>query len=426
MGLFLGVLCSQVEDLHTRVICVDTCFVIGVYLVCFCSVQFRLSRTTKLIQRYSYASCLCLLTYSISIFPFQEAADDLWQKAVYRVINVAIGSFLGTVGSVMILPRSTNSLMYQRINKQCQLAGQASEAILLAAVDVFTGHHKETFSGEEQQHPSKHQSLPTSPLLTDARRINKAIVDEGFDVAHEKYESAIKDWRITKGLFSLFTYDPFHYFLPFRKEIQNRCAVCLERALRVQTTVVLMDGVIRNEPQGYWFEEDELAIFTEIGSLCRKMLQANQSYEDSGTSCAAASKELLMERLAAIRELSSGVAREVSETEASLMRHSGSSGGDPMSTTKRHTIIYHGDSRRHALLFLQLVEHLALRCMSLHDSWREAQAAPAAHVGQPCTPRTLRTPSRAEPRQKSRTIPHNISHSSSGGSNGPKTYSDFV
>jgi hypothetical protein len=42
-------------------------------------------------------------------------------------------------------------------------------------------------------------------------RVNKAIIDEGNDVALEKYESAIKEWRVAKGLFSLLAYDPFQY-----------------------------------------------------------------------------------------------------------------------------------------------------------------------------------------------------------------------
>jgi hypothetical protein len=235
LGLFLGFLCYKIPNMRTRVICLELCFVLGVFFICFWSVQYKLSRTTKLISLYSYASSLCLLTYSIAIFPFYQA-DNPWEKAAFRVLNVAIGSAIGTVGSVIVLPRSTSALLLQRIQDQCKLAGESAEAVLHAAADVFSGDMALLKFSELLQETKVHvrveqRKLRGSLLRKSFRRVNQAIIDEGSDVALEKYESAIKEWRVTKGLFSLLRYDPFNYFMECKDDFKNGCAVTLEDAL---------------------------------------------------------------------------------------------------------------------------------------------------------------------------------------------------
>jgi hypothetical protein len=195
LGLLLGFLCYQISHKPTRVVCLEACFLLGIFGVCFLSVQLKLSRTVTVVSRYSYAISLCLLTYSIAIFPFMETGRmDPWKKAAMRVLNVIIGSVVGTVGSVIVLPRSTTVLMQQKIIKQCQLAGEASEAVLhVAPADVFSGNMKPlSFSVELQEDKTtRRRRLRNSLLRKSFRRVNKAIIDEGNDVAIEKYESAI-------------------------------------------------------------------------------------------------------------------------------------------------------------------------------------------------------------------------------------------
>jgi hypothetical protein len=69
----------------------------------------------------------------------------------------------------------------------------------------------------------------------------------------------------------------------------------LGRSLRVQTTIVLMDGIIRNYPS-QCFDDETLAVFTEMGTIIRKMLSISSEGEDGE-----AVKDLLVERLAFIR-----------------------------------------------------------------------------------------------------------------------------
>ena len=367
LGLLFGFSCYKISHQRTRVICLEICYVLAVFMVCFISVKYQLTRTQKFITRYSYATSLCLLTLTIAIFPFYQA-DEPWQKAVSRVMNVAIGSIIGTVGSVVVLPRSTGELLLKRIQSQCQLAGEAAEAILMASADVFGGEIAPISFSEELQPTKQQRKLRRSLLRKSFRRVNQAIIEEGNDIALEKYESAIKEWRVTKGLFSLLRYDPFHYFMESNDDFKHGCAVTLGRALRVQTTVVLMDGIIRNDPH-HCFAEDLISTLTEMGTLTRKMLNISP---ESDTSEAA--KELLMERLVLVRAAVGKLSHTVTDTEAVIVSRK-SVGSN---AHKRRSIVCDDGSNRHNLLFLQLVEHLALRCIALYDSWVEVEELPAA------------------------------------------------
>jgi len=74
------------------------------------------------------------------------------------------------------------------------------------------------------------------------------------DVALEKYEDAIQDWMASKSLFPLLRFDPFSLLKQRRHasgESNNNepedadIATTLAHALRIQTTVVVLDGMIR-------------------------------------------------------------------------------------------------------------------------------------------------------------------------------------
>jgi hypothetical protein len=311
------------------------------------------------------------LTYSIAIFPFYQT-DNPWEKAVFRVLNVAIGSVIGTVGSVIVLPRSTSSLLLKRIQDQCKLAGESAEAVLHAAADVFSGEMAPLKFSELLQEPKVRlgqRRLRRSILQKSFRRINKDIIDEGGDVALEKYESAIKEWRVTKGLFSLLRYDPFHYFMECKDDFKNGCAITLGRALRVQTTVVLMDGIIRNDLP-HSFDDDLISMFTEMGTLTRKMFKISPELDASE-----AAKDLLLERLAIVRANIGMLAHALSDTEAVVISRRSNI---TKRSQRRRSIVMDDGSNRQSLLFLQLVEHLILRCIALHDSWMEVEELPSS------------------------------------------------
>jgi len=231
------------------------------------------------------------------------------------------------------------------------------------------------------------------------RAVNKDKVYDGGNVALEKYESAIKDWRVTKALYPLLRYDPFALlrgFQPFalrsahiNSEFYTETANTLARALRIQTTVVLLDGMIRNDPKQS-FSEDHLTMFAEIGTLIRYMLTVPLNHANS----ASASRDLL-ERLTDLRrcivDVAAAVAAEKIEDNNSLLRDvelgsissdifdddhatkakllrldSGASGGR---CAPKHV----KGSNVCALLFLQLVEHLVLRSLRLYQAWKHVE-----------------------------------------------------
>jgi hypothetical protein len=230
------------------------------------------------------------------------------------------------------------------------------------------------------------------------------MVDTGGDVALEKYESAIKEYRTMKAQFAKLRYDPFsigtpdHFLSTFCTEMANSIA----RALRIQNTVVLLDGIVRNDPK-HDFSEAHINLFADIGSLIRQMLSVPLRCESNEV----AAKELKV-KLARIRryiiELSSVVASSSQEMPAQYVGAIGVgilgsrldlAGMELEEEEDTGKLSYEQDlvsdmdddddiggrsvpkfvhgSRVCALLFLQLVEHLALRSVRLYQSWKHCE-----------------------------------------------------
>jgi len=443
LGGFLALVCgflsrSIIPDGYTdsRAVFLHTAYALMAFAVTYASMKVRLSRTERFVDKYNYATVLCLLTLTIALFPFLEQ-DNPWQKAVYRIINVALGCIIGCVGSILVLPRSTTNMLYQRIQKQCILAGFSSEAVLHGAADVLSGDvipqgmsdelmmassfnkWDSTSAGMSLSHNGNSNSdlstgyerrglldsIRVSALHKSFYRVHKEMLLEvpsmtPMDVVLEKYESAIRDWKGTKELFSLFQYDPFQYIVPPSQNFQDGCANILSRSLRIQTTVVLLDGIVRNDPQ-HFLDEKLHALLTEMGTLIRKMLAVPRQYTNTddnvgdgdmeaagASSCACTSndtaKDRLLERFYWFRFLVNQMASDMIQREAlmdsiasipSMMnRHGLGEGGNDRN--KRRSIAVNDGGKHFALLFLQLVEHLVLRSISLYDSWLEMEELP--------------------------------------------------
>jgi hypothetical protein len=73
-----------------------------------------------------------------------------------------------------------------------------------------------------------------------------------------------------------------------------------------------MDGIVRNDPC-HFFDHDSLSLFTEMGTLQRKMLKTSEETEESE-----AAKELLIERLALVQNLISQSQAPLNEDQMSL------------------------------------------------------------------------------------------------------------
>jgi hypothetical protein len=380
LGGFMGLVCGSLS-LHmpdatgphgarNQAICIEICFALVTFLFCFLSAQLKVGKTgARIVDRYNYATILCNLTFIIALFPFYRyESHDPWRTSQFRVLNVAIGCFLSAIGAMVVLPRSANDLLHKRIQKQCSLAGEASEAVLHAASDEFlktsmpSSSSSSSSSTQQQSQPSPHhhkRKHRRNESRTSFRRLNQAILDEGRNIALEKYEVAIKNWKATKSLFSLLQYDPFQYlsrqsqeFLSRRAEFRSTCADVLSRALEIQTAVILMDGIVRNEPP-HGFDEDAAALFAEIGTLTRKLFQIVPSKD---VTASAMVKEELMELLNSVHQLILQMTVSVAA-------------GTPLQAMTVTRAANRRSALRSSLLFLELVEHLTLHCLSLYDHW---------------------------------------------------------
>jgi hypothetical protein len=358
--------------------------------IIFLAGQIRVGNM-QVIQRFAYATILCVLTFCICMLPFGTEASPKWELGVWRVINVIVGCLLGAAGSIAVCPRSTTQVLHDKTARQVKLAGEASEALLTTASDFFAGRVEVNRLADE---------ILEAPLESAIRwklvRSNSNLSDSSTvmaDIALKKYEDAIMAWRATKALFPLMNYDPFA--LPFNesneraKTVQKEIARTLARALRIQTTIVVLDGMIRNDAE-YDFDEDQLYLFSESGSLIRTMLSVPLQLKQSN----AAAKQLFLkleETRQSIRRLSSAV--NSVEEDSDPMREMGlrefrenlllndrddifrsireeddeMGRGVPKDATSRND---------NTLFFLQLVEHLILRSLRLYQAWKHAETLP--------------------------------------------------
>ena len=252
---------------------------------------------------------------------------------------------------------------------------------------------------EASQRTWRHSSRLDNNVVAD---------DDDGEEALRKHEAAIQESRLIQSQLGMLKYDPFHLTTPgqviqaFAKEVRHTLA----RALRLQHTIVLLDGIVRNDPK-HDFGQWHIQLFVDVGSLVHDLLAVPGSgnhEEESGRRKEEAYKELklkLTQVRGSIIELSAVVAQTSQEVSAigvgiwgsryDLTSILDSSTDEQVSDDVDDNVDHDEDehptdleeddqgrgapkfvhgSRVCALLFLQLVEHLALRSVRLYKSWK--------------------------------------------------------
>ncbi|KAL3942044.1 MAG: hypothetical protein SGBAC_003705 [Bacillariaceae sp.] len=396
IGAFLGLACGFASLLFTTThltqsIFLGTCVFIFNFLIIFIAGQFKVGRV-KVIKRFAYATILCSLTFCICIMPFSMDEDPKWARALYRVLNVVVGCVVGALGSILIVPKSTTDVLYSKASRQVAMAGEAAEAVMHVASDYFSGRIQVNRLADE---------LLNAPLESELRwRLSRSSSLGSFsssrnnpgatDVALKKYEDAIADWRLSKMLFPLVKYDPFKMKLTKDEEVSDlfhtEIARTLARCLRIQTTIVVLDGMVRSDAE-YDFTPSQLESFMEIGGLVKKMLTLPLD-RDSSNAAANILFIKLEETRQAVYRMSRAVAGDddlsdaeryggLKEFQSKLLARNSSffdtlhtDGGDemgrgiPMNATGRND---------NTLFFLQLVEHMILRSLRLYQAWTHVE-----------------------------------------------------
>jgi len=326
----------------------------------------------SLVETKNYATILCLLTFIICLMPFYSMSDKQWHKSMYRVMNVIIGCFLGVGLSMMVFPRPTLTILQDKISKQIELVGEASEAVLHTAAEIFSEETYIPLSLADEIIGRGSVRMRT-PSIQRTWRKTASDYDYGHDVVLEKYEAATKEWRAAKAQLGMLKYDPFNIGLPddLLQTFRNEVAQILARAMRIQTTMVLIDGIVRNDPK-HKFSEEHLELLANVGTLIRSMLSVPLDVTTSDVTA----KQLSV-NLVAMRRMIVDLSAAVS-TSPELQMYGSSSGlpsllegevdddrggtGYPKHVQGSHVC---------SLLFLQLVEHLALRSVRLYQSWKQ-------------------------------------------------------
>lgn len=159
-------------------------------------------------------------------------------------------------------------------------------------------------------------------------------------------------------------YDPYHLCDSEGDEFKKEAAVNLDRAFRVQTTVVLLDGIVRNDG-GQHFSAEQLATFSRVGSLIHSMLRLPFDIKSEASamelcSLLAQVRLFAVERLGDLKEkrrammtISFNVSNDV-ELKDFVSQLESPDGGQPMCVQSA------------SILLIELVEHLILRSLRLY------------------------------------------------------------
>jgi len=174
-------------------------------------------------------------------------------------------------------------------------------------------------------------------------------------------------------------FDPFNAGQGVQlKLVQSEIAKTLARALRLHTTIVVIDGMIRSETD-FEFDVSELDLLDTTGSLMRGMLTL--PFQRNNDLAAISLFDKLEETRAMIIKLSSVIARPVDSVEqqkreremrqfkASLLVSDYAHDDD----LGRGIPKFASSGLDNSLFFLQLVEHLILRSLRLFQAWKLVQ-----------------------------------------------------
>lgn len=387
VGAFLGLACGFISLVVTQnhlaqAIFLGVCVFVVNFLIIFLAGQFKVGRV-KVISKFSYATILCVLTFCICILPFSQKTDPKWNDSLYRVLNVIIGCLVGGLGSIVIAPKSTTDVLHSKAARQVVMAGEAADAVLQVSSDFFAGRIEVNGLADE---------LLNTPLDSEMRwrlgssssslRSTSSVQQGATDVALKKYEDAIADWGVSKMLFPLTKYDPFKIRLsdhtdPVSDAFHTEIARTLARCLRIQTTIVVLDGMVRSDAD-YSFKPEQLISFSETGQLIKQMLhlplekkvndeaarklfvkleETREAIQNMSTKVSEAEEEEDADRLESLADFRRNLLAE----EISSIRTNDDMGrGIPLNATGRND---------NTLFFLQLVEHLILRSMRLYQAW---------------------------------------------------------
>ncbi|KAL7550641.1 hypothetical protein ACHAWF_016361 [Thalassiosira exigua] len=381
------------------------CFFLQSFAVCCGAMHVRVGGGgARIISKYNYATLLCVLTFAICLLPFYSpSARRGWEKSVYRLFNVIIGCILGVGLSMVVFPRPTVSMLREKLSRQVALAGEASEAVLHMAADAFSEkayapRNSVTHNGKASL--GKRLRMSWTYRMPTTRRPWRKIMDDpdpsSGQVVLEKYEAASSEWKVAKSQLGMLKYDPFNLGRPSAEleRFHAESANALARAMRIQTTVVLMDGIVRNDPN-HKFDEKQLRLMASTGTLIRRMLTV-----PLGTSINDVAAQELAMNLTAMRrtivELTVKVASSPSQQLPNILSYESSLGemdelrNDLKSASESCSNLLaledeelRDDSGGKAapkhvhgsivcsLLFLQLAEHLGLRSIRLYQSWKQ-------------------------------------------------------
>lgn len=258
-------------------------------------------------NRKNYSFIIGTITYVLALASFYVGGysslasmeSPPWSPAVWRCWNILVGGILGSLVLLLVWPRTTSSMIRNRVQRQLQSVGKSARLVLSLAHDSFTGTRL--------------------PLAFD--EITKLrFTEQGKDQAYDSYIQSLQSWKDCQALFPLFDFDPYHSKFRSQDEQQvftRDMAVRLTRSFRLQTNIVMLytivQTVVRDDEM---FKDVSLDILTDVGTRIEVLLDGSVDTTKQSEEC----RILLETDLTRVREMIAKMTQMLQDKEKNSQR----------------------------------------------------------------------------------------------------------
>eukprot|EP00587_Corethron_hystrix_P003640 CAMPEP_0113331146 /NCGR_PEP_ID=MMETSP0010_2-20120614/22289_1 /TAXON_ID=216773 ORGANISM="Corethron hystrix, Strain 308" /NCGR_SAMPLE_ID=MMETSP0010_2 /ASSEMBLY_ACC=CAM_ASM_000155 /LENGTH=500 /DNA_ID=CAMNT_0000194305 /DNA_START=162 /DNA_END=1664 /DNA_ORIENTATION=+ /assembly_acc=CAM_ASM_000155 len=347
LGVALGELSIKIPTENLQAIFLGCTITFVVFIFGYISISWKASDGGS----YTYVHMIGILTFGIAMLPFCHDTERRLSRAVTRVVDVILGCILSCFGALLIWPRSTSCVVKERLAEQMTLSGETVEALLLKAAGTFSG-----------------MSNPLN-ITQLVRQGNK-----NKDSVHRKYILATDKIKSLKPLLRHLDSDPMIYFKNcYPKETfikRSEATIVLARAFRLQTSVIMVDSIVRNKKLS--FTPEQIELIASIGYSLKSLLVSDLEDDCEGI------EQDIFEKFKEVNghkkialELISTVSKFMKDTGHETALHSLEKDEWLESVSGDRIPFFNNESDAYGqILFFEMIEHIILRSLRTYFAWR--------------------------------------------------------
>ena len=247
---------------------------------------------------------------------------------------MSLGAAIGLVVVMFVLPVPTKELVQTKVTKQLRDTGDLAKMVLDRAAEGLAAQNKDF------------------PTFEEILRFENPIEDEVYDA----FVKVMETLKGTESVLPAMKYDPWYRLRPKQDRItfENDMAAQLARAFRIQTTVSMIDNILRLSVKidDGFDNETTLEVLRDVGERVKLVLDLTIE----ATERANAAKELLETDLKLVRHLIVAAINRISESPYRIFIPPFLKGMPVMSLSSAELLV----------MLFQLVEMLIIRAVRVH------------------------------------------------------------